>query len=287
MSLLAVLLTLVFLPASAHAFPISSAAWSSSDWEQHCKDVRTTFNRDRPLATDRLTLTLMDPRLLDFIYWVWANKILEHQVEQVGGTEWEGSRDGVIFHWAPGSRWEAHTIAPFDHAIHHIADEHHWRDNMFKEFFEKFGPVEGVNIKSRLSLDESPTWEQFLEHIGGPESPYYRFVFHQESTIDPQRRVVTMFGGQGVLFDILRAILAGSSGSAHRLQGLPILSVIRFLGTRFCFDDGLGWTVDSEELKAKPVVTPRYPFEWIPQLPSRPASLGPWLFTTWASSSPA
>jgi len=247
MSLLAVLLTLVFLPASAHAFPISSAAWSSSDWEQHCKDVRTTFNRDRPLATDRLTLTLMDPRLLDFIYWVWANKILEHQVEQVGGTEWEGSRDGVIFHWAPGSRWEAHTIAPFDHAIHHIADEHHWRDNMFKEFFEKFGPVEGVNIKSRLSLDESPTWEQFLEHIGGPESPYYRFVFHQESTIDPQRRVVTMFGGQGVLFDILRAILAGSSGSAHRLQGLPILSVIRFLGTRFCFDDGLGWTVGSEK----------------------------------------
>jgi hypothetical protein len=201
MSLLFVLLTLVFLPASAHAFPISSAAWSSSDWEQHCKDVRTTFNRDRPLATDRLTLTTTDPRLLDFIYWVWANKILEHQVEQVGGTEWEGSRDGVIFHWAPGSRWEAHTIAPFDHAIHHIADEHHWRDNMFKEFFEKFGPVEGVNIKSRLSLDESPTWEQFLEHIGGPESPYYRFVFHQESTIDPQRRVVTMFGGQGVLFE--------------------------------------------------------------------------------------
>ena len=80
-----------------------------------------------------------------------------------------------------------------------------------------------------------------------PESPYYRFVFHQESTIDPQRRVVTMFGGQGVLFDILRAILAGSSGSAHRLQGLPILSVIRFLGTRFCFDDGLGWTVGSEK----------------------------------------
>ena len=60
MSLLVVLLTLVLLPASAHAFPISSAAWSSSDWEQHCKDVRTTFNRDRPVATDRLTLTTTD-----------------------------------------------------------------------------------------------------------------------------------------------------------------------------------------------------------------------------------
>ena len=47
----------------------------------------------------------------------------------------------------------------------------------------------------------------------------------------------------------------------------------------------MGWTVSSEELKAKPVVTPRYPFERIPQLPSRPASLGPMLFTTWVSSS--
>jgi len=34
-----------------------------------------------------------------------------------------------------------------DHAIHHIADEHHWRDTMFKEFFEKFGPVKGITIK--------------------------------------------------------------------------------------------------------------------------------------------
>jgi hypothetical protein len=72
---------------------------------------------------------------------------------------------------------------------------------MFKEFFEKFGPVQTVNIKKRLSMDSPPTWVQFLQHIGGPESLYYRYIFHQESSIDPRRGVVTLFGGQGVQFE--------------------------------------------------------------------------------------
>lgn len=198
---ISVLLVIIVLPASTPAFPISSAAWSNSIWESHCKDVRTSYNPKQSLATDRLTLTPDDPRFSDFLYWVWANKILEHQVEQIGGTEWKGPTDGVIFHWAPGSRWETHTVAPFDHAIHHIADEHRWRDTMFKDFFEKFGPVKGVSIKQRLSMDKVPTWAQFLIHVGGPESPYYRYVFHQESAIDLQRRVVTFLGGQGVKFE--------------------------------------------------------------------------------------
>ena len=92
-------------------------------------------------------------------------------------------------------------MVAFEHAIHHIADEHRWQDTMFKEFFEPFGPVRGVSIRQRLSMDRPPTWAQFLQHIGGPESPYYRYVFHQESAIDPVRRVVTLVGGQGVLFE--------------------------------------------------------------------------------------
>jgi hypothetical protein len=196
--MLAFLLTLA---DGAEAFPLSSAAWSEDQWKQHCQDVRTSYNLTAPLATDRLTLKPEDPRFVDFVYWVWANKIIEHQVEQVGGTEWKGPSGGVIFHWAPGSRWETHTLAPFDHAIHHIADEHRWQDNMFKEFFEPFGPVKGVSIAERLSMDRPPTWAQFLEHVGGPESPYYRYVFHQESAVDPVRRIVTMVGGQGVVFD--------------------------------------------------------------------------------------
>ncbi|MGH7209072.1 MAG: hypothetical protein ACREIL_06790, partial [Nitrospiraceae bacterium] len=64
----------------------------------------------------------------------------------------------------------------------------------------KFGPVKGVNIKQRLSFKKPPTWAQFLEHVGGAESPYYRYVFHQESAIDPVKRIVTLFGGQGVVF---------------------------------------------------------------------------------------
>jgi hypothetical protein len=46
---------------------------------------------------------------------------------------------------------------------------------MFKDFFERFGPTKGVNIKQRLSVDKAPTWAQFLEHVGGPESAYYRY----------------------------------------------------------------------------------------------------------------
>lgn len=183
-----------------HAFPVSGAAWSDAQWAERCKDVRTSYNPFVSLDTKALTLKPDDERFVDFLYWVWANKIIEHQVEQVGGTEWKGPTNGVIFHWAPGSRWETHTVVPFEHAIHHIADEHNWQDAMFKEFFERFGPIKGVNIKERLSFDKPPTWAQFLAHVGGPHSPYYRYVFHQESAIDPEKRVVTLFGGQGVVF---------------------------------------------------------------------------------------
>jgi hypothetical protein len=201
MKSISVLLLLLYFPSVTLAFPISSAAWSNSVWEGHCKDVRTSYNPDHALAADRLTLTQNDERFNDFLYWIWANKILEHQVEQIGGTEWTGPIDGVIFHWAPGSRWETHTVVSLDQAVHHIAEEHQWKDTMFKDFFEKFGPIKGVSIKQRLSVDKAPTWTQFLEHVGGSESPYYRYVFHQESEIDLERRVVTLFGGQGVKFE--------------------------------------------------------------------------------------
>lgn len=63
-------------------------------------------------------------------------------------------------------------------AIQHIADEHQWKDTMFTDFYGRFGSAKGVNIKQRLSVDKAPTWAQFLEHVGGPEGPYYRYVFH-------------------------------------------------------------------------------------------------------------
>ena len=56
-SVLLVLLGFGF-PAGTPAFPISSAAWSNSVWEDHCKDIRTSYNPKHSLATDRLTLTL-------------------------------------------------------------------------------------------------------------------------------------------------------------------------------------------------------------------------------------
>jgi hypothetical protein len=85
MRFISILFFLLSLPTNG--FPLSAAGWSDVEWERHCKDVRTTYNANHPLASNRLTLTADDPRFLDFLYWVWANKILEHQVEQIGGTE--------------------------------------------------------------------------------------------------------------------------------------------------------------------------------------------------------
>ena len=189
------------VPPPALAFPVSKAAWSDAEWQTRCKPVRTTFNPTSPLSTTRLTLSPSDERFVDFLYWVWANKIAEHQVEQVGGTEWDGPTNGVIFHWAPGSRWETHTVVSFPHALHHLTEEHQWTDGMFPDFFAPYGGVRGVRLDQRLSMTTPPTWAMLLAHIGGPESPYYRYVFHQESGIDPERRTVVMVGGQGVVFE--------------------------------------------------------------------------------------
>ena len=182
------------------SFPVSSYAWTDTQWEHRCANVRTSYNPATTLTNSQLTITPDDSRFVDFLYWVWANKLTEHQVEQVGGTEWNGPTDGVIFHWAPGSRWEMHTVVPFKNAIHHVAEEHGWMDTMFHDFFGQFGGAKGVSIATRLSGDEAPTWAMFLKHIGGPESPYYRYVFHQESYIDPVNKQVIMVGGQGVTF---------------------------------------------------------------------------------------
>jgi hypothetical protein len=113
----------------------------------------------------------------------------------------EGTDGRGHFSLGTGISVETHTVVSLDHAIHHIADEHQWKDTMFTDFFGRFGSIKGVSIKQWLSIDKAPTWAQFLEHVGGPESPYYRYVFHQESAIDLKRQVVTLFGGQGVKFE--------------------------------------------------------------------------------------
>src|SRR5262245_2812168 len=110
---------MLMIPQAVVSFPLSSAAWSDSEWEAHCLPVRTSYNPHQALSNHSLSLKTSDPRFLDFLYWVWANKIIEHQVEQMGGTGWDGPKAGVIFHWAPGSRWETHTTMPLDDAIHH------------------------------------------------------------------------------------------------------------------------------------------------------------------------
>lgn len=182
---------------------LGNMAWSSKQWQESCAGVRTSFNPDADLSDSELTIVPGDPRWLDFVYWTLNNKIAEHQVEQYGGTNWDGPVGGVVFHWAPGSHWERDTLASFGFTIGHTIGEHRWSDTMFPDFFEKYGGVYGVNVKDRIT-EIDPTspgvWVEFLEHIGGPTSPYYRYLFHQETLVDPELEEVHLVGGQGVAF---------------------------------------------------------------------------------------
>ncbi len=182
---------------------LGNMAWSSKQWQGACSELRSSYNPDSPLSDQELTIVPGDPRWLDFVYWTLNNKIAEHQVEQYGGTNWEGPVGGVVFHWAPGSHWERDTLASFGFTIGHVIGEHRWKDTMFPDFFEKYGGVYGVNVKDRITeIDPSSpgVWVEFLEHIGGAESPYYRYLFHQETLVDPELEEIHLVGGQGVAF---------------------------------------------------------------------------------------
>jgi mono/diheme cytochrome c family protein len=183
---------------------ISGFAWNADQWAEKSRGVRTSYNPDHDLSTTQLTLVPGDPRWLDFVFWCFNNKLAEHQVEAYGGTEWEGPAGGVIFHWAPGSRWETHTLASFGFTIGHTIGEHKWMDTQFPDFFEKYGGVYGINVKDRLAEIDSGSaapWVAFLEYCGGPNSPYYRYLFHQEAVVDPVRDRIYLIGGQGVGFE--------------------------------------------------------------------------------------
>ena len=183
---------------------ISGFAWGKEEWARRSKGIRTSYNPNSDLNTETLTLVPGDERWLDFVFWCFNNKLAEHQVEAYGGTEWEGPQGGVIFHWAPGSRWETHTLASFGFTIGHTVGEHKWMDTQFPEFFEKYGGVYGINVKDRLVEIDSASatpWVEFLEYTGGANSPYYRYLFHQEAVVDPVRDRICLIGGQGVGFE--------------------------------------------------------------------------------------
>lgn len=178
-------------------------AWSNEQWQQRCAGVRTSYNPDHDLNSNALTLHSSDPRWLDFVFWSLSNKVNEHQFEAYGGTGWNGPTGGVLFHWAPGSHWERDTLHSFGFTIGHIVGEHRWTDTMFPDFFEKYGGVYGINIKDRLT-EIDPTsmvpWVAFLEYVGGAGSPYYRYLLHIDSSVDPDHHLITLTAGQGVAF---------------------------------------------------------------------------------------
>src|SRR5512141_1724536 len=73
--------------ASKQYHVISGFAWSSDQWSERSKGIRTSYNPDHDLSTTDLTLVPGDPRWLDFVFWCFNNKLAEHQVEAYGGTE--------------------------------------------------------------------------------------------------------------------------------------------------------------------------------------------------------
>ncbi len=186
------------------ALPIGKYAWSDAEWLKRCRDVRTSYNPDHALNPHKLTIKVDDPRFDDFLYWAWMNQIPEHQVEPLGGEGWDGPADGVIFHWAPGSRWEAHTVLGFGATIGHVVGEHGWQDTHFPDFFATRGGTYGINLKDRLvELDPaSPKpWVDFLQFLGDPDGFYYRYIFHKWVGINTHLRRVLVLSGDGIAFE--------------------------------------------------------------------------------------
>ncbi len=183
---------------------VGELAWNDAQWRTHCRGVRTSYNPDKDLREDSLTLTPDDPRWPDFVFWSLQSKVNEHQVEAYGGNGWEGPTGGVIFHWAPGSHWERDTLHTFGFFIGHIIGEHRWTDTMFPDFFEKYGGTYGINLKDRLAeiapRSKGP-WIDFLAYSGAAGSPYGRYLLHMDSAVDFPERKVTLTAGQGVAFD--------------------------------------------------------------------------------------
>jgi cytochrome c oxidase cbb3-type subunit 2 len=183
---------------------VGSFVWTDAQWHSRCRGVRTSYDPDHDLREDELTLVPSDPRWLDFVFWTLSSKVNEHQVEAYGGTNWNGPKGGIIFHWAPGSRWERDTLHSVGFFIGHVVGEHRWTDTMFPDFFEKYGGVYGVNVKDRLAEIEPRSmraWVDFLAYQAGPSSPYYRYLLHIYWSVDVDRRLVSLAAGQGVGFN--------------------------------------------------------------------------------------
>ena len=183
---------------------VGQFAWSNARWRAYCRGMRTSYNPDRDLRDDALTLLPGDPRWPDFVFWSLHNKVNEHQIEAYGGTGWKGPTGGVIFHWAPGSHWERDTLHSFGFVIGHVIGEHRWTDTMFPDFFEKYGGVYGINLKDRLAEiapRSNAPWVEFLAHVGGADSPYRRYLLHIDTAIDFPGQQVILAAGQGIAFD--------------------------------------------------------------------------------------
>ena len=183
---------------------VGSFAWTDKQWRERCRGVRTSYNPDHDLSHSALTLHPNDPRWLDFVFWSLNNKVNEHQFEAFGGTGWRGPTSGVIFHWAPGSHWERDSLHSFGFVIGHIVGEHRSTDTMFPDFFEQYGGTYGINVKDRLTeIDPSSraTWVAFLDYIGGPGSPYFRYLLHIDASVDITEHQIALTAGQGVAFN--------------------------------------------------------------------------------------
>jgi hypothetical protein len=60
------------------AHHLGPAFWTAARWQQRCGGVRTSYNPDRELTDQTLTLVPGDARWLDFIFWAFNNKVTEH-----------------------------------------------------------------------------------------------------------------------------------------------------------------------------------------------------------------
>lgn len=194
---------LMCTPGLLFASPLSSSAWSETTWQEHCREVRTSYNPGQDLNNEAFTLTPVDARWQKFLSWVQRNKISKHHIDGIDTGNGDRVARGVTVHWALGTRWERQTTMSFGYAIAYLVGELGWQDTDFPEFFAQRGGVYSTNLKDRLvlidTLSASP-WQDFFRFLTtlAPEDT----TLSRVTAVNPEKGTVMVTAGQGKVVEI-------------------------------------------------------------------------------------
>jgi len=190
----------------------SALAGESPGWQQRCAGIRTSYNPQTDLRSDRLTLEPTDPRWPAFLSWIQAQQIATSMIIGRRTSSSPDAGEGIAFRWASGTPWEQEVVLPFGQTLAHLLAEREWRDLDFPQFFTSHGGIYGINLAERLFLLDPHSlvpWRQFFEAITAPSSPSAPLLSGWLSAVAPDGQSVSMTFGENriVAYSAARLLL--------------------------------------------------------------------------------